>query len=911
MEITTRRPSWSIPDLSSMFRALFLVCLVAILSYFASQLGGALVLHPQMLSPLWPGCAILVAVLLLTPRRIWPILIATALATFAFYDLRSGVPVGSVLRLVLADLVEIIIAASLVSYFFDGVLRLDSINALAKYSLIAAIFAPVVVSFLGGLAWTGSYWMNWRVSFFSEAIAFLTLPPAIVGWASKGLPWLQKSRAYYLEAAALLAALTLFGFLIFVLPGTSSPPALLYALVPFLLWAALRFGSTGVSTAMIIIAVQSIWGAVHGHGPFTGQVPLDNVLSLQLFLLFATVPFMVLAVLVEEHNNSQRALKKSQEKFSIAFQECPSAFALTRIRDNRYLEVNEAFEHFTGYRRDEIIGQTPFDIQLWENPSHRAELLTKLRKEGKLRNEEARFRTREGGIRVGLASAELIEIDGEQCLLSVTSDITELKKAQELRFRHAAIVESSDDAIISKDLEGNIVSWNAAAQHLFGYSESEIVGTPITTLIPHELLQELDVLRQRLLTGERVEHYETVRIAKDGKPMPVSLTMSLIRDAAGAISGFSTIIRDITDRKRADQELLESEQRFRLVADSAPVLIWMSGVDKLCTFFNKSWLDFTGRTLEQEMGEGWASGVHPDDLERCLGIYSGAFDARVDFETEYRLRRSDGKYRWIVDYGVPRFEADGTFRGYIGSCIDITERKLTAESLEDLSGRLITAQEEERSRIARELHDDFSQRLALLGIGLSRLWKKRPESAEEERVLVRELWNQTQEISSDVHRLSHQLHSSKLQHVGLGSALIGLCEEISEKCGIQVEFADCGVPTDIPKDVALCLFRVAQEALSNVVKHSRAQEARVELSDAGSRIRLRIVDAGSGFDVALGSTDAGIGLVGMRERLRLVGGRLSVKSASMQGTEILAEVPLSLSSNKALVRILTAGGTKS
>jgi PAS domain S-box-containing protein len=911
MEIPTKRFSSGIPDLGSILGAIFLVCLVAVLSYFASQLGGALVLHPQMLSPLWPGCAILVAVLLLTPSRIWPILIATALATFAFYDLRSGVPIGSVLRLVLADMVEIIIAASLVSYFFDGVLRLDSINALAKYSLIAAIFAPVVVSFLGGLAWTGSYWMNWRVSFFSEAIAFLTLPPAIVGWASKGRPWLQKSRAYYLEAAALLAALTLFGFLIFVLPGSSIPPALLYALVPFLLWAALRFGSTGVSTAMIIIAVQSIWGAVHGHGPFNGQVPLDNVLSLQLFLLFATVPFMVLAVLVEEHNDSQRALKKSEEKFSVAFQECPSAFALTRMKDDRYLEMNEAFEHFTGYHRDELIGRTPFEIRLWENPSHRAELLTKLRQKGKLRNEEARFRTREGEIRVGLASAGLIEFDGEQCLLSITSDITELKKAQELRFRHAAIVESSDDAIISKDLDGNIVSWNAAARRLFGYSESEIVGKPITMLIPHELLHEEGVLRQRLMTGERVEHYETVRITKDGKPMPVSLTMALIRNALGAISGFSVISRDITDRKRADLDLLESEQRFRLVADSAPVLIWMSGEDKLGTFFNKRWLDFTGRTLGQEIGEGWLSGVHPDDLERCLGIYSGAFDARAGFEMECRLRRYDGKYRWIVDYGVPRFEADGTFCGYIGSCVDITERKLTAESLEDLSGRLIVAQEEERSRIARELHDDFSQRLALLGIGLSRLCKKRPGLEEEERNLVRELWNRTQEISSDVHRLSHQLHSSKLQHVGLGPALMGLCEEIGEKYGIQVEFTDRRDLPEVPKDVALCLFRVAQEALSNVVKHSHAKQASVELDDANNGIYLKVVDSGSGFDFAHRSKDVGIGIVGMRERLRLVGGKLSVQSAPTRGTEVLAEVPLSVSPGKALVRTTTAGGIES
>ena len=191
--------------------------------------------------------------------------------------------------------------------------------------------------------------------------------------------------------------------------------------------------------------------------------------------------------------------------------------------------------------------------------------------------------------------------------------------------------------------------------------------------------------------------------------------MSALRDLEGRIVGVSTIARDVSERKRQETALRESEERFRLVANKAPVLIWMSGTDKLCTFFNQCWLDFTGRSMEQELGYGWAAAVHPEDLARCLGIYSAAFDARVDFEMEYRLKRFDGKYRWIVDYGVPRFESDGAFCGYIGSCVDITDRKLAAESLEELSGRLITAQDEERTRIARELHDDFSQRSSTPG----------------------------------------------------------------------------------------------------------------------------------------------------------------------------------------------------
>lgn len=196
-------------------------------------------------------------------------------------------------------------------------------------------------------------------------------------------------------------------------------------------------------------------------------------------------------------------------------------------------------------------------------------------------------------------------------------------------------------------------------------------------------------------------------------------------DDKGSLLRVTGLVADVTERKHAEQAIRESEARFRLVADTAPVLIWMAGTDKLRTFFNKGWLDFTGRSMEQETGNGWASGVHPDDLERCLGIYSAAFGAQAKFEREYRLRRFDGEYRWIVDYGVPRYESNGTFCGYIGSCIDITERKSAEASLRELSGRLITTQEQERSRIARELHDNLSQRMALIQIGSRNLSGRR------------------------------------------------------------------------------------------------------------------------------------------------------------------------------------------
>src|SRR5271155_1315580 len=229
METDRSRSSWSIANLDSPFHASILVCLVAVLSYLASNLGGELVLRPQMLSPLWPGCVLLVSVLLLVPRRMWPILIAAAFAAFVLYDLQNGVPVRSVVWLILADTVEVFTAAFCLSYSFGGVPRLNSVKPLANFSFFAVIPAPTAGAFVGALAFRGDYWTNWEISSFSEAIAFLTLTPAILGWASKGPAWARKSRACYLEAAALLAGLILFGYLIFVALDRSSPPALLYS----------------------------------------------------------------------------------------------------------------------------------------------------------------------------------------------------------------------------------------------------------------------------------------------------------------------------------------------------------------------------------------------------------------------------------------------------------------------------------------------------------------------------------------------------------------------------------------------------------------------------------------------------------------------------------------------------------
>jgi PAS domain S-box-containing protein len=787
----------SIAKLNSSFRLVALACLVGILCYASAELGEALVIHiPQTAWPLWPGCAVLVAILLVLPRNTWPILIPAGLAGFVLYDLRVGVAIPSIAWLILADTLEILVATWGVSYALNGPPRLNSLKALAKYSFFTVFLASLVVSTIGVHGLDGDDGINWRISLLSEALAFLTVTPAILGWAAQIQARKRISREYYLEATALFAGLVALSSVMFLVRGITVPPTFLYALVPFLLWAALRFGSTGVGTSATIVALLSIMGAVHGSGPFTEADPMSRVLALQLFLLFASVPFIVLAVLVEDHKNSENEIRESEKR---------------------------------------------------------------------------------------------------------------LRLAMEARLRLASLVESSEDAIFGKGIDGIITDWNKGAEQLYGYAASEVVGKPVSLLMSPERADDLSRIMVTLKAGESLKNHETLGLKKDGTIVPISLTVSPVRDLEGRIVGAATIARDISERKRQEAILRESEERFRFMADTAPTLIWMSGADKLCTFCNQTWLHFTGRSVEQELGDGWVEGVHPDDMERCLTTYRSAFDSHVDFEMEYRLRRFDGEYRWIVDFGVPRFEPGGTFCGYIGSCIDITERKLSEKSLHELSGRLISAQEEERSRIARELHDDFSQRLALLGIGLGQLWKKLPQDEVEERDSVLDMLKGTKEMSADIHSLSHQLHSSKLEHVGLVPALRGLCKDFSKKYGIEVHFGECEFPPTIPKDAALCLFRVAQESLGNTVKHSKAPGARVDLGANEKGVTLRISDTGKGFDTSVNNPAAGIGLIGMRERLRLVGGKLLVKSEPGRGTEVLAEVPIDISANENLVRAQAAG----
>jgi PAS domain S-box-containing protein len=337
----------------------------------------------------------------------------------------------------------------------------------------------------------------------------------------------------------------------------------------------------------------------------------------------------------------------------------------------------------------------------------------------------------------------------------------------------------------------------------------------------------------------------------------------------------------------------ESEEWFSLMANSAPVTIWMTNVDKECTYVNQAWLDFTGRPLEAALGKGWTDGRHPDDAERSWDTYAKAFERREPFQMEYRVRRHDGEFRWVIDTGAPRWKSDGSFAGYIGSAMDVTERRLAQEALSTVSQRLIDAQEEERRRLARELHDDISQRLGLLSLRLSEVTQAFHKPGEDVDRLLSLTRGEVASLVKDVHDLSHRLHPPRLEILGLAAAADALCDEFSSPMMMEVHFQADGIPKRLPSRISLCLYRVLQEALQNAAKHSGARHVDVSLKAYTDKIELTVEDTGRGFNVDDAARTRGLGLSSMKERLKGVHGQLVVDSEPRRGTAIRARVPYS------------------
>jgi PAS domain S-box-containing protein len=345
-------------------------------------------------------------------------------------------------------------------------------------------------------------------------------------------------------------------------------------------------------------------------------------------------------------------------------------------------------------------------------------------------------------------------------------------------------------------------------------------------------------------------------------------------------------------RRKAEAVLRESEKRFRVMADTTPALVWMCDQEGKVTYLNERRVAFTGSDPNAGYGDIWTEYVHPNDLKNVLDALGRSLKSHQPFSREYRLRHCDGVYRWMFDVASPRVNGDGSFAGFIGSAVDITDQKLAQEALQGVSGRLIEAEEKERKRIARDLHDDISQKLSLLSIHIERANRSADGSAAVTKELLAEAYQHCSVIAHDVQSLSHQLHNSRLDYLGVVFAIRSFCQELAKQHELNIEFSDTNVPSNLPEDVSLCLFRVAQEALHNAVKYSGVRQFAVSLNATENEVELLVRDAGAGFNLEAAKRNRGLGLVSMQERMNLVHGRLEIESKPGEGTKIAASVPV-------------------
>ena len=345
-------------------------------------------------------------------------------------------------------------------------------------------------------------------------------------------------------------------------------------------------------------------------------------------------------------------------------------------------------------------------------------------------------------------------------------------------------------------------------------------------------------------------------------------------------------------KRKAEAVLRESEKRFRVMADSTPSLIWMCDEQGRVTYLNEQWAVFTGLDKSAGYGDMWAAGVHPDDLPNASAALSKALRSQKPFSNECRLRRNDGVYRWLFGVASPRVDGDGSFAGFIGSAVDVTDQKVAQEALEKVSGQLIEGQEKERRRLARELHDDICQRLAMLSLRIekaSKGWGNGRVSVVEQ---LEQIWKQCSDLTGDVQALSHELHPSILDNLGLATAVKSFCREVSAQSGVAVEFVGKNIPDSLPREVALSLFRVVQEAVHNAIKYSGQKHFEVRLQGTSSELELEVRDEGVGFEAANTKNGGGLGLVSMSERIHQVNGTFTIYSQPNAGTRIHARVPL-------------------
>ncbi len=642
---------------------------------------------------------------------------------------------------------------------------------------------------------------------------------------------------------------------------------------------------------------------------------------------------------ITERMQVEAALRKSEERYRTLYEDNPTMY-FTMSPEGRILSVNQFGAAQLGYTCEELVGRSVLDvihsddrIAAWDH------LKACVERPGQVGHWEFRKIRKDGTVVWVKEVAHTVKrTDGNPIVLIVCEDVTQLKEAQAALSQVAAIVESSDDAIIGKTLEGLIISWNSGAERIFGYPLEEVKGRHISILAPPDRRDEGIRILERIKRGERVDHHETVRVRRDGRQIHVSLTISPIKDTAGRITGASAITRDITERKRAEatrqalyqaslqiQEPLELEKRLSRLLQTAKTVLELDRVNILLADPAEQWLQAVAALGSEEPLEKIRVRIGPEGgalAEAYRTQQMIAWDGRAPVPAGLRLHSPYDQIEALrsqVFANVPLM-VRGRAIGVLGADRKHSRRPLDAatlellqlfaaqaalaieqarlfeqvlagrERLQALSHRLVSVQEAERRQLARELHDEIGQILTGIKLTLEMSARLPADAVKttigEAQLLVNELMGRVRELALD-------LRPAMLDDLGLQSTLLWHFERFTGQTHVRVAFSHSRLEERAPPEVETAAYRIVQEALTNVARHAGVTAVTVRAWADSDRLAVQIEDRGCGFDLpAALATHTTSGLAGMRERATLLGGRLTVESAPGEGTLVTAEFPL-------------------
>jgi PAS domain S-box-containing protein len=594
---------------------------------------------------------------------------------------------------------------------------------------------------------------------------------------------------------------------------------------------------------------------------------------------------------MQELTDERLSPPREQDAFRAMFEQAGFGVAQVSL-DGEWLAVNQALCDILGYSREELLS-TPLQV-ITRFDRLRAELAEcqKLHRGEILSFSSQKRHLRHDGRVIWLKATVTLVRDNvtraPESFLAILEDRTLHHKAiqhaiseSDKNFR--VLTDNISDLFFNLDLELRCSFWNRAAEGLTGILASAVLGRRIgEAFVDGQGTLELEQqFRAVLATRQARSFYFPCRIRE--KDFLFEVTAYPSKD------GLSVVARDVAARRRAEEALRKSEEKFAKAFQASPAIITIVRIsDRQFIEVNQAFERQTGFSRSEVVGGTISEVGTRVDLESLNYAFVEAVSHGTVRNCEAQIRRkSDELLTVLLSADVVEFDGQACV---LTVAEDITERKQAELARTDLSRRLMTAQEAERRRIARELHDGIGQSLALLGIQLQRA--DQPPATGKTKPRLSELCTKVKDIGTQVSRLSHQLHSSELEFLGLAAAVKSLCREFSEQYPFKVDCICQSVPPELDNEIALCLLRVVQEALHNIAKHSRAALVQVQLSGISRDLVLTISDDGVGFDLTRVRNTVGLGLVSMRERMHLVGGRFDISSKPGSGTRIQARVTL-------------------